>query len=305
MVQRQRQLHPPATPEIELAQEEVAPQAGLSVRLTLQGGTSLRKGDLDRGMRVADLVPPDTLKQLGVRDPAARITNLGLIAPTGASVGDEGDDVGSLVGWLAEGVVSDCYARGVRVSGGDRVGGLVGTNCGTLRQCCVTGSVSGERSVGGLVGRCGRYTRALRRVASVSTAGAISGEVVNCCAVGVVLGLDKAGGLVGENVWNARVTHCYAAGVVTCRNAAGGLVGYGDADAVMASFWDSQTSGRAESAGGEPKVTAEMQTADTFLAAGWDFVGETENGTDDIWWMPAGRGYPRLWGRRVAEDGAE
>ena len=76
MVQRQRQLHPPVTPEIELAQEEVAPQAGLTVRLTLQGGTSLRKGDLDRGMRVADLVPPDTLKQLGVRDPEARITNV-------------------------------------------------------------------------------------------------------------------------------------------------------------------------------------------------------------------------------------
>jgi hypothetical protein len=78
MVQRQRQLHPPVTPEIELAPEDVAPQAGLTVRLTLQGGTSLRKGDLDRGMRVADLVPPDTLKQLGVRDPEARITNVAL-----------------------------------------------------------------------------------------------------------------------------------------------------------------------------------------------------------------------------------
>jgi len=76
MGQRQRQLHPTATPEIELAQEEVAPPAGLTVRLTLQGGKSLRKGDLDRGLRVADLVPPDTLKQLGVRDPEARITNV-------------------------------------------------------------------------------------------------------------------------------------------------------------------------------------------------------------------------------------
>jgi hypothetical protein len=76
MVQRQRQLHPPVTPEIELAQEEVAQPAGLTFRLTLRGGTRLRKGDLDRGMRVANLVPPDTLKQLGVRDPEARITNV-------------------------------------------------------------------------------------------------------------------------------------------------------------------------------------------------------------------------------------
>ena len=28
-------------------------------------------------------------------------------------------------------------------------------------------------------------------------------------------------------------------------------------------------------------VTIEMQS--TFLEAGWDFVGETDNGTEDIW----------------------
>jgi hypothetical protein len=43
------------------------------------------------------------------------------------------------------------------------------------------------------------------------------------------------------------------------------------------------------------KTTAEMQTASTFLEAGWDFVGETENGTDDIWWILEGKDYPRLW----------
>ena len=38
-----------------------------------------------------------------------------------------------------------------------------------------------------------------------------------------------------------------------------------------------------------------MLTAATFLEAGWDFVGETENGTDDIWWIDEGQDYPRLW----------
>jgi Galactose oxidase, central domain/Rhodanese-like domain/Kelch motif/The GLUG motif len=28
---------------------------------------------------------------------------------------------------------------------------------------------------------------------------------------------------------------------------------------------------------------------------GWDFVGEAENGTDEIWWIDEGQGYPRLW----------
>jgi len=31
------------------------------------------------------------------------------------------------------------------------------------------------------------------------------------------------------------------------------------------------------------------------LKAGWDFVGETANGTEDIWWILEGQDYPRLW----------
>ena len=64
---------------------------------------------------------------------------------------------------------------------------------------------------------------------------------------------------------------------------------------VVASFWDTQTSGQATSAGGTGKTTAEMQTAKTFLDAGWDFVGETKNGMADIWWIDEGKDYPRLW----------
>ena len=37
-----------------------------------------------------------------------------------------------------------------------------------------------------------------------------------------------------------------------------------------------------------------MQDIVSFLNAGWDFTGEIENGTEDIWWMPAGQNYPRL-----------
>jgi hypothetical protein len=37
-----------------------------------------------------------------------------------------------------------------------------------------------------------------------------------------------------------------------------------------------------------------MQTAAIFLEAGWDFTGETPNGTDDIWWILEGQGYLRL-----------
>ena len=56
-----------------------------------------------------------------------------------------------------------------------------------------------------------------------------------------------------------------------------------------------ETSGQTISDGGEGKTTAEMQTAGTFLEAGWDFMFENANGTEDIWWIFEDMSYPRLW----------
>jgi hypothetical protein len=70
----------------------------------------------------------------------------------------------------------------------------------------------------------------------------------------------------------------------------------------VASIWDVEMSGQAESAGGTGLSTAEMITAARFLEAGWDFVGEAENGTDDLWWIDEGGGFPRLWWEDVGID---
>jgi len=89
------------------------------------------------------------------------------------------------------------------------------------------------------------------------------------------------------------VTQCYSTASVSGTEAVGGLVGqnmfYADG------FWDTHTFGQTTSRGGTGKTTAEMQMAKTFLEAGWDFVGETANGTEDIWWIDEGKDYPRLW----------
>jgi len=73
--------------------------------------------------------------------------------------------------------------------------------------------------------------------------------------------------------------------------------------AANSSFWDIQTSGQTKSAGGTGKTTAQMHAVKTFLAAGWDFVGETANGADDTWWIDEGKDYPRLWWE--LEEGAK
>lgn len=87
----------------------------------------------------------------------------------------------------------------------------------------------------------------------------------------------------------------YSTGIVTGNIYIGGLVGDEYKSSSIMSFWNIGTSGQTTSAGGIGKTTEEMQTASTFLEAGWDFVEETANGTKDIWWILEGRDYPRLW----------
>jgi len=162
----------------------------------------------------------------------------------------------------------------------DYVGGLVGSNRrGHVTQCYSTGTVDGSHSVAGLVGSNS------------------DGHVSQCYSIGAVTGDSSVGGLVGWNSWDATVTHCYSSGSVLGTADVGGLIGEdgGKVWAVWASFWDIETSGQTTSADGTGKTTVQMQTRSTFTDAGWDFVGESVNGTDDIWWILEGRSYPRLW----------
>jgi len=169
-------------------------------------------------------------------------------------------------------------------------GGLAGQNSGEISVCYSTGVVIAGRSVGGLVG----YNSG-------------NGIITNCASHCTVSGFENIGGLLGNNGYgiNCWVIRCFSTGMVTGTEDVGGLVGDNDANIddsltddndtnIIDSFWDMETSGRAHSEGGTGKTTAEMQTASTFLDAGWDFAGETENGTEDIWSICEGTNYPRF-----------
>jgi hypothetical protein len=181
-----------------------------------------------------------------------------------------GWNVGGLAGlnWY-DGTVTNCFAIG-SVSGWD-VGGLVYLNVGTVTDCYAVGSFSGG-SVGGLVDL--NY-----------------GTVTNCYATGFVNGVYYAGGLIHLN--NGTVTYCYATGSVSGDISVGGLVA-SNGGTVTASFWDIETSGQTTSDGGTGKSTVEMKTRSTFTSAGWDFVNETVNGTNDIWTIDEHVDYPKL-----------
>jgi len=232
-----------------------------------------------------------------------------VLGPTSSATEDQG--VGGLVGTNYLGTVTGCYNT-ASVTGGSEVGGLVGdNNSGLLDRCHNDAPVVGSgQGVGGLVGRGENDSDVSHCYNTGEVRGGRSvgglvgdnwgGECTCSYSTGAIFGVSSIGGLLGYN--SGTMTKCYSSGWVDrIGESAGGLIGWG-VGIVTECFWDSQTSGQATSSGGTGKTTAEMQTQSTFTDAGWDFVDETENGTDDIWWILEGQDYPRLWWELIPEN---
>ena len=175
----------------------------------------------------------------------------------------------------------------VNISGYKNVGGLVGSNWSnsTIRNCFSTGTVSSTNwYVGGLVG------------GNVSS----NTSILNSYSTATVSGNGYTGGLIGSNA--GPVTNCYSTGGVSASFYVGGLIGSNGSGTVLNSFWDTETSGTTTgigygtTTGATGKTTAEMKTLSTFTDAGWDFMDETANGSDDYWGINASEnsGYPFL-----------
>jgi rhodanese-related sulfurtransferase len=193
--------------------------------------------------------------------------------------------VGGLVGRNnIGGSITKCYSIGMVTGVNWIVGGLVGTNDGIIIASFSNCTVTGNNDVGGLVGYNNYY--------STDCA-----TITNCYSTGMVTGSESVGGLVGSSGLNwqdGTISNCYSTGLVTGKRTVGGFVGY-SSSIIISCFWDKETSRKSGSDGGTGKTTTQMQTAGTFIEAGWDFVDETANGTVDIWWIDEGVDYPHLW----------
>jgi len=107
---------------------------------------------------------------------SAEIKSVGLINPhinAGA-----GGNVGALVGYNIQVIISECWVRGGSISGDSYVGGLIGCTYGTLLNSYASTDVSGSANVGGLAGYNGYIIR-------------------DCYSTGPVSGVTNTGGLVG------------------------------------------------------------------------------------------------------------
>jgi hypothetical protein len=116
--------------------------------------------------------------------------------------------------------------------------------------------------------------------------------------------MDRIGALVGINYFPSfmnyvagSISNCYSTSDVS-PTVAGRcyLVGENRRGTVTRSFWETTDLSQGwPFDSGINWRKAEMQNIQTYLNADWDFVGETRNGTEDIWWMADGDDYPRLW----------
>jgi hypothetical protein len=242
----------------------------------------------------------------------AEIRNLTIVNP---DVNTYGDYTGALIGLVPGNnvIVYNCHIVNGTVSGRLYTGGLVGSsiysNSIKITECSTSCNVNGGSHVGGLVGffSDGNISNCLSKGNVTGTGDCVGGlvgrasnpaTIDNSLSRGNVSGGDEVGGLIGK-VWDywypVRVIKCYSVGKVQGDNRVGGLIGsMFHPLGVENSFWDVQTSGVLYSEGGIGLTTSQMQTRNMYINAGWDFMGETINGTDDFWWILEGIDYPWL-----------
>jgi|GEM_PF-5101535 len=151
-------------------------------------------------------------------------------------------DYVGLIGLLSSsGSVQNIGVTNVDITGDGFVGGLIGTNDGSVSDSYSTGTVTGNGVVGGLIGDN------------------FEGSVSDSYSTGTVTGNSgQVGGLIGDNDQGS-VDNSYSTGTVTGNFEVGGLIGNNDGGSVSDSYWDTESSGQTSSAGGTGLTTSEMQ----------------------------------------------
>ena len=144
---------------------------------------------------------------------------------TGLTITTKDQFVG-LFGYLNRaGTVKNVVMEGIQITSNHMsgsTGGVAGFSWGTIENCSVSGSVSGTKCVGGVVG--------------AQKAGSITG----CSSSATVKGTVDVGGVAGEK-WGT-MTACYATGNVTLEIdspkdlSGGGLVGFNGGSRVLACY---------------------------------------------------------------------
>jgi hypothetical protein len=237
----------------------------------------------------------------GVRDPTTLLkhyrqtANIDLAGCTWTPIGNNDNEFGHTFSDRQASYDGGGFViRGLKVVGGDQIG-LFGHSRGTIRNVGIeNASVSGGGVAGALVGlnlgdvfnsySSGSVASRAGRNGIGGLIGINNGVVENSYSVASVRGAEGVGGLAGyhTNGSGYRIENSFAAGSVTRDPAPGVRIGglFGDNSgsngSVVASFWDTQTTGETafvlEGAAG--KTTVQMKDIATYTTApaNWDIV---------------------------------
>lgn len=221
---------------------------------------------------------------------------------------DAGFYSGTLVGVASNSTVTNCYAIG-NMTAENRSGALIGVAQGSQITDCWT-SVEFTTTIGpsgGLIGTVSHntvVTRCISRGSTISTQAATQdiGGLIGWVNSGVISNsysrsrvtthqtASNVGGLIGRN--QGTVSNTFALGrIVSGDNSVGGLIGNNTGN-VTGSYWNTDTTEREDSDGGEARNTEQMmypyEGDNTYI--NWDF--------DNIWFHDENRqynsGYPAL-----------
>lgn len=242
------------------------------------------------------------------------------------------ENVGGLVGYSINSSVENCQSS-CEIQGESCVGGLVGGNGNhsTIHNSSASGNVSATLyGAGGLAGYSGYWSLISNSFCTGNSFGytqvggfvgfQMLSTIRNCFSRGnVTVTTDlypHMGGFIGLNQGDylnfnppiqAIIENCYSTGSVFCSEGQDpsnkGFAGFDYYSMNSSNFFDSDVSNQNtdDTGVGAPKTTQEMTTMalvtpNIYVGNGWDFVGETINGDEDIWNIGNGRnnGYPYL-----------
>lgn len=206
--------------------------------------------------------------------------------------------------------------NGVNVTGNESTGGLVGLNRSTIKNCTVTGSVTGnDLYTGGITGENESFI--LKSFADVSVTGTSyvggitgiiptdNGDIERSYSEGEIVGEYWLGGIAGGNYGEIidsftlanitgeayvagisggnfyKIIRSFAAGSITSFNVEpSGIADYDDGDATVTdSFWDINTTGvLSKSRGGTPLTTEEMKDSTNFTNFDFSSIWDIDDG---------------------------
>ncbi|HEY7906085.1 MAG TPA: fibronectin type III domain-containing protein [Wenzhouxiangella sp.] len=225
----------------------------------------------------------------------------------------ETSGVAVFAGLSATAKVTNFTLENISVTGKDFVAGLSAYTQGNITNVSVTGEVSGETVVGGLVaenlgnntdqGVIDQANSNVVTTASAQTAGGlvaknVTGEVKESSASGEVKATDTVGGLIGLNDGGAVDRSFSRTAVISDGTKVGGLVGEvstaSGTPTITESLWDQEASGQTSSAGGGSAKSSEDMTSFATYDALWN--DETTTVIIEGWADPTDSSVTATWG---------